>query len=218
MTTYVPLDVEPFDLLTSSAEASPAKTSLPRASELAFLVLEAAFGLSTGALSMNSDHLGWLSKTWRAGRVSGWTSSASLWNSLDTQLYRSRLAQAIAARPTVAHAFSSSGMLNTLTTKSSHRQQNARGGPRVSLQQQVHLLPTLTAQSYGTNKGGAAGREGQPARRSLRALLPTLTTTRASYMVSRGTFYPMLNGMVDGPMNPTWLEWYMDFPPYWTRL
>jgi hypothetical protein len=55
------------------------------------------------------------------------------------------------------------------------------------------LLPTLTAQEYGTNKGGAAGGEGQPERKSLR-------------------------GLAGGSLSPTWCEWFMGFPEDWTAL
>jgi hypothetical protein len=54
------------------------------------------------------------------------------------------------------------------------------------------LLPTLTAQSYGTKRGGAAGRTGQ-IRLSLRTL-------------------------AGGALNPTWCEWFMGFPENWTSL
>lgn len=52
------------------------------------------------------------------------------------------------------------------------------------------LLATLTAQSYGSNRGGAAGRVG-PERKSLR-------------------------GLAGGSLSPTWCEWFMGFPEGWT--
>jgi hypothetical protein len=54
------------------------------------------------------------------------------------------------------------------------------------------LLPTLTAQSYGTNQGGSAGRTG-PVRKSLA-------------------------GLAEAALNPAWAEWYMGFPAGWTLL
>lgn len=54
------------------------------------------------------------------------------------------------------------------------------------------MLPTLTAQSYGTNHGGAAGRTG-PVR-------------------------PSLNTLAGGPLSPIWCEWFMGFPEDWTAL
>ncbi len=80
------------------------------------------------------------------------------------------------------------------------------------------ILPTLTASSYGSNKGGSAGRVGRE-RLSLRKMVPTLMTTGATYME-----YPakggkvrviMLPGMVDGPLSPRYLEWFMGFPDGW---
>lgn len=55
---------------------------------------------------------------------------------------------------------------------------NMRGNPTL----RGALLPTLTAESYGSNRGGSAGREGQPDRPSLETLakrLPTLTASSA---------------------------------------
>jgi hypothetical protein len=125
------------------------------------------------------------------------------------QRYRSRLAQAIAARPMSAHAFSSSLAAGKLLPTATSRSDRPQKG----------LLPTLTAQPYGYNRGGAAGRDDQPTRFSLRTLLPTLTTTGASYMrypTKRGPVrVTMLPGMVDGPLSPRWLEWYMGFPDGW---
>jgi len=51
------------------------------------------------------------------------------------------------------------------------------------------LLPTLSAASYGSNKGGAAAREGQLERPSLetlakRGMLPTLTASAAERALS----------------------------------
>lgn len=82
------------------------------------------------------------------------------------------------------------------------------GGEQMSLRE---LLPTLTASSYGSNKG-----KGGQRRKGLRGLLPTLTTTRATYGRRGGKVYPMLNGIVAGPLSPRWLEWFMGFPDGWT--
>ncbi len=107
--------------------------------------------------------------------------------------------------------------LPTLTTKSSHRQQDATG-ERVSLQQRVHLLPTPTANSYGTNRGGGAGRVGK-VRPSLRGLVPTLTVkgnyNRAGSSARAGDGLATRIGA--GPLNPQWLEWLMGFPDGWTE-
>lgn len=135
--------------------------------------------------------------------------------------FRSRLRQAIAALPTSAHAFSSSGVLPTLTATAGER--GGRGdlvavvNGRPMKHHRVTLLPTLTAQSYGSNVGGSAGRVGK-VRMSLQRLLPTLTCNRATYGTRRGKRCETLPGMAGGPLNPTWLEWYQGFPAGWTAL
>ncbi len=53
------------------------------------------------------------------------------------------------------------------------------------------LWPTLTAQSYGNNRGGAAGRVGK-VRHSLESI-------------------------ASGPLSPRWCEWFMKFPEGWTE-
>lgn len=194
--------------LMSSAEDSPVRTSRPRAVELASLVLEAASGTSSLAALRNAVRGGSWSRTFAAELATGSTRSAETWDGLAMRAFRSRLQQAIAARPTSEHAFSSS--LPTLTTNAGHR---SSGGP--SLETRVRLLPTLTASDYGSNHGGEAGRAGAK-RLPLRRLLPTLTTQRATYATRRGEVYPTLHGTVDGPLNPTWLEWFMGFPEGWT--
>lgn len=195
----------------SSAADSPVRTSAARASELASLVLEAAYGTSSLASLRAAVHRGSSSKTSEAEQSSGFPRYAEHWNDTATRRYRSRLRRAIAERPTNAHAFSSSRALPpTATTKSWHRQTMA-GGERVSLRE---LLPTLGASSHGSNRGGQVGRVGE-IRPSLRGLLPTLTTQRATYATRRDQVYPTLHGTVDGPLNPRWLEWFMGFPDGW---
>lgn len=85
------------------------------------------------------------------------------------------------------------------------------------------LLPTLTASSYGSNKGGAAGRVGAP-RWSLQSLaqkglLPTLTVC-GNYN-RKGASETSGDGLataIGGPLNPEWLEWFMGFPRAWTAV
>jgi hypothetical protein len=54
------------------------------------------------------------------------------------------------------------------------------------------LLPTLSASSYGANRGGAARRKGQ--------------------------VRPSLRTLAGAPLSPTWCEWFMGFPEGWTEL
>jgi hypothetical protein len=56
---------------------------------------------------------------------------------------------------------------------------------------QQKLLPTLSASTYGSNQGGAAGRVG-PVRKSLR-------------------------GLAGGSLSPQWCEWFMGFPRNYTK-
>lgn len=103
------------------------------------------------------------------------------------------------------------------------------------------LWPTLTHQSYGSNRGGAAGRSG-PSRPSLPMLirrdartekgaarmpgslgsdplLPTLT--RCGNYNRKGCSPTSGDGLataVGGRLNPTWCEWYMGFPLGWTDV
>jgi hypothetical protein len=90
-------------------------------------------------------------------------------------------------------------------------------------------LPTPTAQDYGTNQGGAAGRTGT-VRMSLSSMArKNLWPTPSASMVTlqdweqakySGTDhnrpkYSQING---GPLNPAWVEWLMGYPINHTEL
>lgn len=93
------------------------------------------------------------------------------------------------------------------------------------------LLPTLTAQSYGTNQGGAAGRVGRirPSLETMarQGLLPTLTardhksdSCTPEFREKRdalptGKTLPWTMG---GLLNPRWCEGFMGFPLDHTAL
>lgn len=92
------------------------------------------------------------------------------------------------------------------------------------------LLPTLSAVSYGSNRGGSAGRTG-PDRPSLESLmrqqlLPTLTArdwrsgAASEATHARPTARPLnetLNrGQDPAYLNPRWCEIFMGFPVGWT--
>jgi hypothetical protein len=93
------------------------------------------------------------------------------------------------------------------------------------------LLPTLTAQSYGTNQGGAAGRVGK-VRPSLdtmarQGLLPTLTARDHKSDSCTPAFRAKRDGMtmgktlpwtLGGLLNPQWCESFMGYPQGWTAL
>jgi DNA (cytosine-5)-methyltransferase 1 len=87
------------------------------------------------------------------------------------------------------------------------------------------MLPTPTAQSYGSNQGGAMGRCG-PVRYSLqsmakRGLWPTPTVhgnhNRKGLSPDSGDgLATAVKASVDGgQLNPTWVEWLMGFPSGW---
>lgn len=101
------------------------------------------------------------------------------------------------------------------------------------------LLPTPSACSYGSNKGGAAGRVGKE-RHSLesmarRGLLPTPSAShcetrpaatwnmasqsgRSLGAMARHAMWPTPTStpQVGGQLNPTWVEWLMGWPLGWT--
>jgi hypothetical protein len=86
-------------------------------------------------------------------------------------------------------------------------------------------LPTPTSQSYGSNKGGAAGRIGKE-----RFSLDTMarknlwpTPMSSDYKAGWGDgdknrSSPRLQTIIGGRLNPTWVEWLMNFPLGWTEL
>ena len=85
------------------------------------------------------------------------------------------------------------------------------------------LLPTPSASSYGTNKGGAAGRVG-PERMSLDTMArknlwptPTARDWKSGSMGTQGNSRP-LSEQIGGPLNPQWVEWLMGFRLGWTEL
>jgi hypothetical protein len=94
-----------------------------------------------------------------------------------------------------------------------------------SLVTELSLLPILTAQSYGTNQGGAAGRTGK-VRPSLDTLIPTLTSRdHKSEKCSPETFdrnsRPLsatLGTFTGYKLSPSFAEWFMGFPIGWTEL
>lgn len=100
--------------------------------------------------------------------------------------------------------------------------------PRIS-ERGSGLLPTPSAQSYGTNQGGGAGRIG-PVRESLARMAKTghWPTPRSSPNENRqshpspsqldGSHGKSLAAEVGGQLNPDWVEWLMWWPIGWTDL
>ncbi len=88
-----------------------------------------------------------------------------------------------------------------------------------------HLLPTPTANRYGSCQGGSMGREGQKNRPSLETmassgLLPTPTSRdhrsgKASEVTHQKNSRP-LSEQIGGLLNPQFVEAIMGFPTGWT--
>jgi hypothetical protein len=89
------------------------------------------------------------------------------------------------------------------------------------------LLPTLTAQSSGSNRGGAAGRVG-PIRPSLETMARSgmlSTPTARDWKSGKGALKgkkaqggPSLSAQSGGQLNPEFAELLMGFPLGWTAL
>lgn len=91
------------------------------------------------------------------------------------------------------------------------------------------LLPTPTASSYGSCRGGGSGRVGKW-RASLSAMAkhntwptPTARDWKSGASNLHDKNCRPLNEVVyksegGGPLNPTWVEWLMGFPLGWTEL
>jgi hypothetical protein len=84
-------------------------------------------------------------------------------------------------------------------------------------------LPTVSASSYGSNKGGAAGRVGKE-RPSLETmarknLWPTPMATDYKNRGERKAHQQIqLQTLVGGQLNPTWVELLMGYPEGWAEL
>lgn len=86
-------------------------------------------------------------------------------------------------------------------------------------------LPTPTAKTYGSNKGGAAGRIGKE-RLSLdsmarKNLWPTPVARDWKGTTGKNRYTQNLPNLLEkngGKLNPTWVEWLMGFRLEWTAL
>lgn len=75
--------------------------------------------------------------------------------------------------------------------------------------------PTITAQSYGSNQGGAAGRVGKK-RLSIDALVRMWATPKAQDANSCGAQPNLTEQVKPGSLNAWWVECLMGFPIGWT--
>lgn len=88
----------------------------------------------------------------------------------------------------------------------------------------MQLLPAPTATSYGSNRGGAAGRKGAARlsleQMALRGALPTPCVSRKTWNKKGDATFAGL-GMVaetEARLSPRFVEWMMGFPDDWTLL
>jgi len=93
---------------------------------------------------------------------------------------------------------------------------------RPTSDEESSLLPTPSANSYGSNRGGAAGRIGK-VRHSLESLArhQWATPCRSDEKGPKGA--PTKGGRnlpreAGGHLNPTWVEWLMGFSAGWTAV
>lgn len=178
----------------SSTAVSHARTSALRAMGQAWRVSEAVWLRRFSGLPKNSvphsfslktfrqsepEVLAWLSKHWPASgmTVAGVCYPLSTWER--------RTKEPVGSYWPTACANDSKSHRNATV-----KNRKVAGHSGVTLTDFVTLFPTPSASSYGTNKGGAAGRVG-PSR-------------------------PSLNTLVGGSLNPAWVEWLMGYPNGWT--
>jgi len=185
-------------LLISSAADSRVRT-YPAPARVAVSPASApGSGASTGASSRKSARASSLSRTSRAGRSSGSLPCAPTSKASATEPVPSRFLPQTSARPIFDGASSSS------------------------------LLPTPTASSYGSNRGGANGRTG-PVRLSLSALaksgslsLFATPTMKANQLSPAMRKWPGCRAWQlvhpPGPLHPHFVEWLMGFPHDWTDV
>lgn len=181
---------------TSSAEVSPAKTSLAREKARALLDVarDCGFSFTGSSKSCNLNGL-WL-KTSHLVQEDGSIRSATGWLSSAMRRFRSKSAHRLLALHTHDGVCLSSQNWPTLTAKAnlvSPSMQKWRGHRNlISYLKENGLLPTLVSSTRGGYQqgGGAAGRVGKKR--------------------------PHLNTIAGGPLHPRWMQWYQGFPDGWT--
>ncbi len=158
--------------------------------------------------------------------------SSRIWNAWATALRRECSRRGLSERPTGGSVSSGSHVPTPLAQNGEHAGQASRvdGVRTVNPQDFALRFPTPTAQDYGTNKGGAAGRVG-PERPSLatmarREVFPTPQAFDANPCVRSpealarakkiGGCSNLRETVPGGQLNPTWVEWLMGFPIGWT--
>lgn len=213
---------------TSSPEDSPARMSARLGQGPDLPGPDPDCGTSFGASSANSSLPGLSSRTSPAALVGGCPTCGATCGPSGMPLCRFECGPLTWEPGTSGRG--SSLLLPTLRATEDERGggslgRNAQGSPGLK-----EILPTLTATSYGYNKGGANGRVGEE-RHSLESLmrqrtLPTLTARDwrsggASEETHAGNSRPLnetLNrGKEPAYLNPHWCEIFMAFPFRWSE-
>ena len=125
--------------------------------------------------------------------------------------------------PTRARGISARGsgsLLPTLTVCGNNNRKGASPTSGDGLATALHQWPTLMA-SDATGGPGHTGQGGSNLRTAVAKLLPTLTVNdskNSNPPSQRERNTPPLNVVAGGPLNPTWLEWFMGWPVGWTGL
>ncbi len=217
---------------TLCAEDSPARTSpwLERVPDS--LEPGQVFGSSTSESFASFGPDGWSSRTSLPFASGGSQPYSGAWPRAGTMRNGTAFQRSPLAPLTDVIASSSwrGSEMPTPTAEDGNRGRNTtrQGGLTLSDKAVAGLLPTPSAQSYGSNQGGAAGRTG-PVRHSLdsmakQGLLPSPDTGvyRTAWKPGqrRGTLTDPTHGVVEtgGQLHPRFCEWMMGFESEWTTV
>lgn len=210
-TTFAAPAAQPSPLSTSFAGDSLAKMSPVPGPGPGWRARVRGFGSSTSESSENCGPDSALSRTSRQVQKDGCARCEGTCTLSDTQRLPSRFLPPTSAPHT---SDDESSLLPTLTRKANLLSPTMQKWPAGD------LLPTLTAQAYGSNQGGAAGRVGEP-RLSLQSmaskgLLPTLIRRDENGPgLSHTKGGRDLPTEVGGHLSADWSRWFMGFPVGW---
>jgi hypothetical protein len=202
--------------LSLFAEDSPAPTYPAQAKARALLEAALGSGLSLPGLSPRFVPPGLWSKMSRPERSGGWIRSWPGWNSSTMRRYRSLCRRKMLELHTCVGEFLS---LPTPTTAGNMLSPSMQKWPA------HRRLLTPSANDYGSNRGGIAGRTGK-VRESLETMvrngrLPTPTARDYKGPTGEpskgGRNLPRDLGQRTRCLSPRFVEWMMGLPPGWTE-
>lgn len=209
-------------LPTSSSDPRPARTPpSPTTEGKASTASAPAFSSKPSASSESSDPVGHALKTFLASACAELTGSSKGWKRTATPSGAAWWALTTLA-PTTAGNGSGSSPVLIPTPRATDGDRGGRGDLIQVLRgnkansahgdQRLPMLPTPTAQPYGTNQGGAAGRAG-PVRPSLNSAVLALTPTAKGGMLAPAmqkqwagarALQSLLVAMLPTPMRRDW--------------